>query len=86
MNIYIGNLSYNVSEDELGKAFRSFGQVETVKIIRDKYSRQSKGFGFVEMPSAEEARSAITDLNGKQLNGRTLKVNEARHRSEKGKA
>jgi len=86
MNIYIGNLSYNVSEDELGKAFRSFGQVETVKIIRDKYSGQSKGFGFVEMPSAEEARSAITDLNGKQLNGRTLKVNEARHRSEKGKA
>ena len=84
MNIYIGNLSYNVSEDELGKAFRSFGQVETVKIIRDKYSRQSKGFGFVEMPSAEEARLAITDLNGKQLNGRTLKVNEARHRSEKG--
>jgi RNA recognition motif-containing protein len=86
MNIYIGNLSYNVSEDELGKAFRSFGQVETVKIIRDKYSGQSKGFGFVEMPSAEEALSAITDLNGKQLNGRTLKVNEARHRSEKGKA
>ena len=86
MNIYIGNLSYNVSEDELGNAFRSFGQVETVKIIRDKYSGQSKGFGFVEMPSSEEARSAITDLNGKQLNGRTLKVNEARHRSEKGKA
>jgi RNA recognition motif-containing protein len=86
MNIYIGNLSYNVSEDELGKAFRSFGQVETVRIIRDKYSGQSKGFGFVEMPSAEEARSAITDLNGKPLNGRTLKVNEARHRSEKGKA
>ena len=86
MNIYIGNLSYNVSEDELGKAFRSFGQVETVKIIMDKYSGQSKGFGFVEMLSAEEARSAITDLNGKQLNGRTLKVNEARHRSEKGKA
>ena len=86
MNIYIGNLSYNVSEDELGKASRSFGQVEAVKIIRDKYSGQSKGFGFVEMPSAEEAQSAITDLNGKQLNGRTLKVNEARHRSEKGKA
>jgi RNA recognition motif-containing protein len=81
MNIYIANLSYNVSEDELGKAFRSFGQVETVKIIRDKYGGQSKGFGFVEMPSAEEARLAITDLNRKQLNGRTLKVNEARHRT-----
>jgi RNA recognition motif-containing protein len=85
MNIYIGNLSYNISEDELGEAFRSFGQVETVKIIRDKYSGQSKGFGFVEMPSAEEARSAITDLNGKELKGRTLKVNEARNRPEKGR-
>ncbi len=86
MNIYIGNLSQHVSEDELGKAFKPFGQVETVRIIKDKYSGQSKGFGFVEMPSAEQARSAINDLNGKQLNGRTLKVNEARHRSEKGKA
>ncbi|MEJ2102382.1 MAG: RNA-binding protein [Desulfobacterales bacterium] len=85
MNIYIGNLSYNISEDELGKAFGSFGQVETVKIIRDKYSGQSKGFGFVEMPSAEEARSAIAGLNAKELNGRTLKVNEARQRVEKGK-
>lgn len=86
MNIYVGNLSYQVTEDELRLAFESFGQVDSVKIIKDKYSGQSKGFGFVEMPSAEEARSAITDLNGKQLNGRTLKVNEARHRSEKGKA
>ena len=85
MNIYVGNLSYNVSEDELGAAFRSFGQVETVRIIKDKYSGQSKGFGFVEMPSTEEARSAITDLNGKELNGRTLKVNEARPKSEKDK-
>jgi len=85
MNIYVGNLSYSVSEDELSAAFKSFGQVETVKIIRDKYSGQSKGFGFVAMPSAEEARSAITDLNGKELNGRALKVNEARHGSEKGK-
>ncbi len=85
MNIYVGNLSYNVSEDELSAAFRSFGQVETVRIIKDKYSGQSKGFGFVEMPSAEEARSAITDLNGKELNGRALKVNEARHGSEKSK-
>ena len=85
MNIYVGNLSYNVSEDELSAAFRSFGQVETVRIIKDKYSGQSKGFGFVEMPSTEEARSAITDLNGKELNGRTLKVNEARPKSEKDK-
>jgi RNA recognition motif-containing protein len=85
MNIYVGNISYNVREDELRTTFGSFGQVESVKIIRDKYSGQSKGFGFVDMPSAEEARSAITDLNGKELNGRTLKVNEARPRSEKGR-
>jgi len=83
MNIYVGNISYNIHEDELRTTFGSFGQVESVKIIRDKYSGQSKGFGFVDMPSAEEARSAITDLNGKELNGRTLKVNEARPRSEK---
>jgi RNA recognition motif-containing protein len=85
MNIYVGNISYNIREDELRTAFGSFGQVESIKIIKDKYSGQSKGFGFVDMPSAEEARSAITDLNGKELNGRTLKVNEARPRSEKGR-
>ena len=86
MNIYVGNISYNVREGELSAAFRSFGQVESVKIIRDKYSGQSKGFGFIEMPSAKEARSAITDLNGKELNGRMLKVNEARLRSGKGRS
>ncbi|UCG09052.1 MAG: RNA-binding protein [Desulfobacterales bacterium] len=82
MNIYVGNLSYQVTEDELRLAFESFGQVDSVKIIKDKYSGQSKGFGFVEMPSAEEGRTAINDLNGKELGGRTLNVNEARPRSE----
>ena len=85
MNIYVGNLPYRVSEEELREAFEAFGQVESVNIIKDKYSGQSKGFGFVEMPSEEEARSAINDLNGKELNGRKLNVNEARPRSEGGR-
>ena len=85
MNIYVGNLSYQVSEEDLRVAFEPFGQVESVNIIKDKYSGQSKGFGFVEMPSEEEARSAINELNGKELNGRTLNVNEARPRSERGR-
>lgn len=84
MNIYVGNLPYQVSEEDLRVAFEPFGQVESVNIIKDKYSGQSKGFGFVEMPSEEEARSAINELNGKELNGRTLNVNEARPRSERG--
>ncbi len=82
MNIYVGNLSYEVTEEDLRQAFESFGQIESVNIIKDKYSGQSKGFGFVEMPSAEEARSAINDLNGKELKGRTLNVNETRPRTE----
>ena len=85
MNIYVGNLSYQVSEEDLRVAFEPFGQVESVNIIKDKYSGQSKGFGFVEMSSEEEARSAISELNGKELNGRTLNVNEARPRSERGR-
>ena len=82
MNIYVGNLSYEVTEDDLGQAFKEFGQVESVKIITDKYSGQSKGFGFVEMPSKAEGQSAIEGLNGKELKGRTLNVNEARPRTE----
>ena len=82
MNIYVGNLSYEVTEEDLRIAFEPFGQVESVNIIKDKYSGQSKGFGFVEMPSAEEARSAINGLNGKELKERTLNVNEARPRTE----
>ena len=82
MNIYVGNLSYEVTEEELRLAFEPFGQVESATIIKDKYSGQSKGFGFVEMPSKAEALSAIDGLNGTELKGRTLNVNEARPRTE----
>jgi RNA recognition motif-containing protein len=82
MNIYVGNLSYNVSEDELRTMFSEFGEVESVKILTDKFSGQSKGFGFVEMSAKAEAQSAIESLNGKDLKGRSLNVNEARPRSE----
>ena len=82
MNIYVGNLSYEVTEEDLRLAFEPFGQIESVTIIKDKYSGQSKGFGFVEMPSKAEGQSAIEGLNGKDLKGRTLNVNEARPRTE----
>jgi RNA recognition motif-containing protein len=82
MNIYVGNLLREVTEDELRLAFEEFGQVETAKIIKDKYSGESKGFGFVEMPSKDEGQSAIDNLNGKELKGRTLNVNEARPRTD----
>ncbi len=82
MNIYVGNLSYEVTEEDLKQAFETFGQVESVNIIKDKFSGRSKGFGFVEMPDKANAQSAINDLNGKELKGRTLNVNEARPRTE----
>jgi RNA recognition motif-containing protein len=82
MNIYVGNLSHQVTEDELKKAFEAFGQVTSVSIIKDKFTGESRGFGFVEMPAKAEAQSAINGLNGKELKGRTLNVNEARPRSE----
>ena len=82
MNIYVGNLSYEVTEEDLRLAFEPFGQVESAAIIKDKYSGQSKGFGFVEMPSKAEAQSAIDELNGTELKGKTLNVNEARPRTE----
>jgi len=82
MNIYVGNLSYNVSEEDLKTAFEAFGQVTSASIIKDKFSGQSKGFGFVEMPSKEEAQAAITGVNGKEMKGRTLNVNEAKPRSD----
>jgi RNA recognition motif-containing protein len=85
MNIYAGNLSYKVTEKDLQSAFEAFGQVESVKIIMDRYSGKSKGFGFVEMPDKDEAMAAIKNMNGKELGGRTLNVNEARPRSEGGR-
>ena len=83
MNIYVGNLSHEVTEEDLRLAFEPFGQVESVTIIKDKHSGQSKGFGFVEMASKAEGQSAIDGLNGTELKGRTLKVNEARPRTER---
>jgi RNA recognition motif-containing protein len=82
MNIYVGNLSYNVTEEDLKTAFEAFGQVTSASIIKDKFSGQSKGFGFVEMPVKEEAQAAIGGINGKELKGRTLNVNEARPRTD----
>lgn len=82
MNIYIGNLSFDTTEDELQQAFSAFGQVATVNIIKDKFSGESRGFGFVEMPTKAEADAAITGLNGTELKGRTVTVNEARPKTE----
>ena len=82
MNIYVGNLSREVTEDDLQEAFKEFGQVATVNLIKDKFSGDSKGFGFVEMPGKDEAQSAISGLNGKELKGQALSVNEARPRPE----
>ena len=76
--LYIGNLSFKVTEDELQEKLAEFGQVESVKIITDRDTGQSKGFGFAEMATDAEARAAIDGLNGKDLGGRSLKVNEAR--------
>ena len=85
MNIYVGNLAREVTEEELRQAFEAYGQVATASIIKDKFSGESRGFGFVEMATKEEAQAAITGLNGKDLKGRTLNVNEARPRSEGGR-
>ena len=84
MNIYVGNLSYNVTEENIRNAFETFGQVASVTIVKDKYSGQPRGFGFVEMPDQAEAQAAIKDLNGKELLGRQLNVNEAHARTDRG--
>jgi len=82
MKIYVGNLSYDVTEEELRQEFQAFGEVESVNVITDKYSGRPKGFGFVEMPSVSEGQAAITGLNGKTLKERTLNVSAARPRSD----
>ena len=82
MNIYIANLSDDVNDDHLRQAFEAFGQVNSASIIIDKFSGKSRGFGFVEMPSEDEAQSAIQDLNGKDLKGQNIIVNEARPRTD----
>jgi RNA recognition motif-containing protein len=83
MNIYVGNLSFSVSETDLREAFAAYGQVATASIIKDKFSGESRGFGFVEMPTKEEAEKAIAALNGKDLKGRTMTVNEAKPRTDR---
>jgi RNA recognition motif-containing protein len=82
VNIYVGNLAREATEDDVREAFKAFGQITSVSIIKDKFSGESRGFGFVEMPSQAEAQSAIAGLNGKELQGRSLTVNEARPRTE----
>ena len=83
MNIYVGNLSRDLTESDLREAFAAFGEVQSAAIIKDKFSGESRGFGFVEMPNKEEAEKAIAGLNGKDLKGRTATVNEARPRTDK---
>ena len=82
MNVYVGNLSYDLSEDDLKQAFEEFGEVTSANIISDRYSGRSKGFGFVEMTSDDEGKAAIEALSGKELSGRTLVVNEARPKTQ----
>jgi RNA recognition motif-containing protein len=83
MNIYVGNLPYSVTEDELRELFGGFGDVSSANVIMDKFSGRSKGFGFVEMPGQADAEAAIKALNESDLGGRNIKVNEARPRTER---
>ena len=82
MNIYVGNLSYSVTSDDLRKAFEAFGEVSTANVVSDKFTNQSKGFGFVEMSNKAEGDAAIKALDGADLKGRNVRVNEARPRTE----
>jgi len=86
MNIYVGNLSFDVSEENLRQTFEAFGQVSAASIVKDKYSGQPRGFGFVEMPNQAEAQAAIQNLNGTELQGRPMNVNEARPRTDRGRS
>ena len=84
MKIYIGNMSFDTTEDELRQAFEGFGEVSDVNIIKDRDTGRPKGFAFVEMPNQDEGQAAISDMNGKEFGGRTLNVDEARPRKEGG--
>ena len=83
-NIFVGNLSFNTNEDELRQIFEAYGQVDRVSILTDRDTGRSRGFGFVEMTSDEDGEKAITALNGSQFGGRTINVNEARPKAERG--
>jgi RNA recognition motif-containing protein len=82
INIYVGNLSFDTVEDELKDLFTAYGSVDSVKIISDQFTGRSRGFGFIEMANREEGMKAIEELNSKELGGRTLKVNEAKPRTQ----
>jgi len=82
MNLYVGNLNWQTTEADLQAAFEAYGQVSSVTIIKDKYTGQSRGFGFVEMPNDAEGQAAIDGLNGKELDGRTLRIDMARPRDD----
>ena len=84
MNIYVGNLLFDVSEADLREAFEQFGEITEVRLIMDKYSGKSKGFGFIEMPSKDEAEKAIEEMNGREFKGRALSVNEAKPKTDRG--
>ena len=83
MNIYVGNLAYSVTEDDLKEAFSEFGEVSSATVISDKFSGQSKGFGFVEMPNNSEADAAIKALNESDMKGRNIKVNQAKPKGDR---
>ena len=83
MNIYVGNLPYSTTQDDLQELFAPYGEVSSTSVIMDKFSGRSKGFGFVEMPNQAEAEAAIKALNESDLNGRNIRVNEARPRTER---
>lgn len=83
VNIYVGNLSFDTTEDELRNAFAAYGEVSSVAVIKDKFSGQSRGFGFVDMAGKPEGNAAMQALNGTDLNGRSLTVNEAKPREER---
>ena len=83
MNIYVGNLSYKMTDDDLGKLFSTYGAVSESKVVVDKTTKRSKGFGFVEMPNQSEGNEAIKQLDGKEVDGRNIKVNVAKPKEEK---
>ena len=84
MNIYVGNLSYDTTSSDLQKAFEEYGCVSEARIATDKYTGKARGFGFIDMPNGAEARKAIEGLNGREMDGRTLTVNEAKPREDRG--
>jgi RNA recognition motif-containing protein len=85
MNIYVGNLSFETTDETIREAFESFGQVTSARVIKDKENGQSRGFGFVEMPGQSQAQTAIRSLNGRELQGKQMSVKEARPRADQGR-